>query len=101
MIFLGKHYQLHYLTAIQKGKKSEYVLVHSVEIIYYGYNEVPLIYSSTPLIGCSDGDLVYGVSCHFQQYFSYIVAVRFIGRGNRSTRGKPLTCRKLLTNFIT
>ena len=61
MIFLGKHYQLHYLTAIQKGKKSEYVLVHSVEIIYYGYNEVPLIYSSTPLIGCSDGDLVYGV----------------------------------------
>ena len=35
------------------------------------------------------------------QYFSYIVAVRFIGGGNRSTLRKPLTCRKSLTNFIT
>jgi len=33
--------------------------------------------------------------------FSYIVAVSFIGGGNRSTRRKPLTCRKSLTNFIT
>jgi len=32
------------------------------------------------------------------QYFSYIVAVSFIGGGNRSTLGKPLTCRKSLTN---
>jgi len=30
-----------------------------------------------------------------------IVAVSFIGGGNRSTRRKPPTCRKLLTNFIT
>ena len=29
--------------------------------------------------------LVYGVKRHFQQYFSYIVAVSFIGGGNRST----------------
>jgi hypothetical protein len=29
--------------------------------------------------------MVYGVLCHFQQYFSYIVAVSFIGGGNRST----------------
>jgi Na+/melibiose symporter-like transporter len=28
---------------------------------------------------------VYGVSRHFQQYFSYIVAVSIIGRGNRRT----------------
>jgi len=34
---------------------------------------------------------VYGVECHFQQYFSYIVAVSFIGEGNRSTRRKLLT----------
>jgi hypothetical protein len=34
----------------------------------------------------------------FQQYFSYIVAVSFIGGGNRR---KPPTCRKSLTNFIT
>ena len=36
---------------------------------------------------------------HFQQYFSYIMAVSFIGGGNRCTRRKPLTCRKSLTNF--
>jgi hypothetical protein len=39
--------------------------------------------------------------CHFQQYFCYIVVVSFIGGGNRSTRNKPPTCRKSLTNFIT
>jgi len=31
-----------------------------------------------------------GVYRHFQQYFSYMVAVRFIGGGNRRTRRKPL-----------
>jgi len=31
-------------------------------------------------------------------YFSYIVAVSFIGGGNRSTRRKPPTYRKSLTN---
>jgi len=34
----------------------------------------------------------------FQQYSSYIVAVSFIGGGNRR---KPPTCSKSLTNFIT
>ena len=43
----------------------------------------------------------YGVYCHFQQYFSYIVAISFIGGGNRSIRRKPPTCRKSLTIFIT
>jgi len=42
----------------------------------------------------------YGVLHHFQQYFSYIVTVSFIGGGNRTTRRKPPTCRKPLTNFI-
>jgi hypothetical protein len=37
----------------------------------------------------------------FQQYFSYIVVVGFIGGGNWSTQRKPLTFRKSLTNFIT
>jgi len=45
--------------------------------------------------------LLYGVQRHFQQYSSYIVAVNIIGGGNRSTRGKPMTCRMSLTNFIT
>ena len=43
----------------------------------------------------------YSVQRHFQQYFSYIVVVNFIGGGNRNTRRKPPTCRKSLTNFIT
>ena len=37
----------------------------------------------------------------FQQYFSYIVAVSFIGGGNRNTRRIPQSCRNSLTNFIT
>jgi len=45
--------------------------------------------------------LVYGVKCHFQQYFSNIVAVSFIGGGNRSTLRKSPTCRKSLTNIYT
>ena len=45
--------------------------------------------------------LVCGVLRHFQQYFSYFVEVSFIGGGNRSTRRKPQSCCKSLTNFIT
>jgi hypothetical protein len=37
--------------------------------------------------------------CHFQQYFSYIVVVRFIDGGNRSTRRKSPSCRKSHTNL--
>ena len=44
------------------------------------------------------GWLVYGVYRHFQQYFSYIMAVSFFGG---ETRRKPQSCRKSLTNFIT
>ena len=36
-----------------------------------------------------------------QQYFSYFVVVSFFGGGNVSTRRKPPTCRKSLTNLIT
>ena len=36
----------------------------------------------------------------FQQYFSYIVVVNFIGGGKRSTWRKPPTCCKSLTNLI-
>ena len=39
--------------------------------------------------------LIDGVLRHFQQYFSYIVAVSCIAGE------KLLTCRKSLTNFIT
>ena len=42
-----------------------------------------------------------GFNAIFQQYLSYVVAVSFIGGGNRSTRRKPPTCHRSLTNFIT
>ena len=42
----------------------------------------------------------YGVYCHFQQYFSYIVAVSFIGGGNQSSWRKQPSCSKSLTNYI-
>ena len=42
----------------------------------------------------------YGVERHSQQYFCYIIAVCFIGGGNRNTQRKPPTCRTTLTNFI-
>ena len=45
-------------------------------------------------IGC------YGVQRHFQKYFSYNVAISFIGGENRSTRRKPPNCRKSLTDLI-
>jgi hypothetical protein len=45
--------------------------------------------------------LFESVQRHFQQYFNYIVAVSFIGGGNRRTRRKSLICRKSFTNFIT
>ena len=43
----------------------------------------------------------YDVTHNFQQYFSYFVAVSFIGGGNRSTHRKPPNCCKSTTNFIT
>ena len=40
------------------------------------------------------------VASHFQQYFSYIVAVSFIGGGNRSNLRKPPICRKPLSTIF-
>ena len=40
--------------------------------------------------------LVYGVQCHFQQYFIYIEAVSFIGEGNRSTRCDGMSLSKYI-----
>jgi len=44
--------------------------------------------------------LVDSVTHQFQQYFSYIVGVSFIGGGHRTTRRKPPTCRKSLTTLL-
>jgi hypothetical protein len=37
---------------------------------------------------------------HFQQYFSYIVTVSFIGEGNQSTGIKPPNCRLQVTDKL-
>ena len=54
----------------------------------------------------SDRKTLYGIlvsvfSKEFQQYFSYIMTISFIGGGNQSTQRKPPTCHKSLTHFIT
>jgi hypothetical protein len=41
------------------------------------------------------------VKHHFQQYFSFIMAISFSGGGSRSTRREPPTMGKQLVNFIT
>ena len=38
--------------------------------------------------------------CHFQQYFSYIMAVSFIGGGNQSTQRKPQICSLTCTLVV-
>ena len=50
-----------------------------------------------------DHRLWFGLCClmPLSTNFSYIVAVSFISGEDRSTRRKPPTCRKSLTNFIT
>jgi len=45
--------------------------------------------------------LLDGVKRHIKQYFSYTVAISFIGGGNRIYPGKLPTCRMALTSFIT
>ena len=47
------------------------------------------------------GWLTCGVEHHFQQYFSYIMAVSFIGGGNQSTRGKTTDLSQVADKFIT
>ena len=51
----------------------------------------------------TDFDLIFGVLCHFQQYFSYmyIMATSFSGGRSRSTWREQPTMDKQLVNFIT
>ena len=46
-------------------------------------------------------DLIWSDFCHFQQYFSYIMATSFSGGRSQRTRREPPTMRKQLANFIT
>jgi hypothetical protein len=44
---------------------------------------------------------IFGVERHFQQYFSYIMAISFSGGRSRSKWREPPTIGKQLVNFIT
>ena len=44
---------------------------------------------------------VFGVKCHFQQYFSFFMATDICGGRSRSTRRVPPTMSKQLVSFIT
>jgi hypothetical protein len=44
---------------------------------------------------------IFGVERHFQQYFSYIMAISFSGGRSRSKWREPPTIVKQLANFIT
>jgi hypothetical protein len=54
--------------------------------------------SSTIPLG---GIMVFNATVNNVSVISYIVVVSFIGEGNWSSRRKPLTYFKSLTNFIT
>jgi hypothetical protein len=46
-------------------------------------------------------DSINGIERHRHHMDIMLLDTNFIGEENRSTRKKPLTCRKSLTHFIT
>ena len=72
----------------QSIKLSCFIKEHK-KIVFYGFSYMYIVRMIMIILS-----LVWFI-CHFQQYFSYIVEVSFIGGG------KWNTCSKSLTNFIT
>jgi hypothetical protein len=74
------------------------VVLCFVFVLCLVYSVLPLCLDFPFLIGPSVLSNVYShmvwfsLWCLTPQYFGYIVAVNFIGGGNRNTRRKPLTC---------
>ena len=87
--------------SISTGRHVDNLYNHMLQVLYRESN-----FGSTNMGSRKTGSdlLLVEVHCvlrHIKQYFSYVVAVSFIGGGNRSNWGKSLTCRKSLTNIIT
>ena len=81
------------MSSIINKKKSQYTIDSHNNF----YNMNPMThFISEPHFHFSVCHIQSGLRCfkNFQQYFSYIVVVSFIGGGNRSNQGKPLTCHK-------
>jgi hypothetical protein len=77
------HMILHWLVDIDRLKKLKWRPINPVSIEIW--NSIQLLHFIE----------------YIQQYFSYVVAVSYIGGGSRRTKRKPTTCHKSLTNFIT
>jgi hypothetical protein len=94
VVFWGFHIFYHLLS--RSGEFDQFFLNYLYQMIY-------ILVLFFPKLTENDERFhwFYGVSRHFQRYFSYIVVVRFIGGENRSTRRQPSTCRKSQTNIIT
>jgi hypothetical protein len=93
-----KSYILTYLYYAKINYLIYFILrLYKVGIQTYFYNRyiifqlVILVLNAKSMSSTKEGSLVYGVLHYFQQYFSYVVAVRFIGGGNPSTCRKPPT----------
>ena len=69
----------------------EYIFLKEIVLSFFIIN-----YPKEQILGRTNGwfGFTYGVLCHFQQYFSYIMALSFTGGGNQSIRRKPPTCCK-------
>ena len=104
-IIKGRYYQRSILSKVDiiKGQYYQRSILSNVDIIKGQYyqrgggveqSEVTKGLIRRRIVG-------WGVSRHFQQYFSCIVVVSFIGGGNRCDHRKPPTCPKSQTNCIT
>ena len=60
-----------------------------------------IIYPPDVLFGLCFRFMVFNATFNNISVITYIVAVSFIGGGNRSTQRNSQTCPKSLTNFIT
>ena len=85
---------------IMHSSKGKYILSKKNTIILVAWQQIIEIHAHpVPNV------FIKGLESWYSTSLSTIVqlyhAVSFIGGGNRSTRRKPLNCRKSLTNFIT
>jgi len=91
-VFFNIYIKLTARNVYKKNISIRFIFVLRYTLFKFNFEFIKLI---------AHGWWIYGVQHHFQQYVCYIVAISFIGGGNRRTQKKPQTCRKSLTKFIT
>ena len=76
---------------VPKARTNTFYICQPCTCIIYIYYSLRFYFPYLSLLNDFLRAWAYGVWRHFQQYFSYIVAVSFISGGNQSARRKPLT----------